>query len=264
MGINIDFLYRKTKGFYKELIKFMYIFLMPEVKEDLKLRTSFLPSAEGIPLSPNVTAARAIGQTDRFSEFTPQEARGIYIRGYGVTSADDAKPVLGTKGMGPCVGVAIYNPKTKVGTLAHFDTNTETSSLKKMIDAVRGQYGVLEVHLAGGELGSPHSQRLVEEIISRLSEESNLVIKSADILNSAGGLKALALDTRTGQVSNSFMGNHLDNGDRQNIMAFHASRALSREPLRPEYLSGTSFSVSDWQAEEQKRSLSLPQNSPKQ
>ena len=60
------------------------------------------------------------------------------------------------------------------------------------------------------------------------------------------------------------MGNHLDNGDRQNIMSFHASRALSKEPLRPEYINGTSFSVSDWQADEQKKVRPLPLNSPNQ
>lgn len=127
-----------------------------------------------------------------------------------------------------------------------------------MVDAVRGQGGVLEVHLAGGELGSPHSHQLVEGVVDRLKSESDVVIRSADIMNTKGGLKALALDTRTGEISNSFMGTQLDPGDRQNIMGYHASRALSKESLRPEYLNGVAFSVEDWKLEEQRKNSAPP------
>jgi Protein N-terminal asparagine amidohydrolase len=247
------FLDEKTSVFYKPFINFMYILGMNENADKLKLNQNFAGASEGVLLGDRVTSIRAIGQENRFGEFTQSEARGIYIRGYGVTSATDANPVLGTRGMGPCLAVAIYNPKTKTGALAHFDTNTDTASITTLLESVRGKGDRLEVHLAGGELGSIHSHRLVDDIIARLAADKDVTFKSADILNSAGGLKALALDTRTGQVSTSFMGRQLDNGDRQNIMSFHVSRAFTREPLRPEYINGTVFSVQDWQTEIEKQ-----------
>lgn len=240
--------------FHNLFINFIHNIIMG----DLSLKNRYKPVAEGAPISESLSLVRGLGQENRHGEFSAQEARGIYIRGYGVTSADDKNPVLGTKGMGPCLAVAIYNPTTKTGTLAHFDTNTDTGSLTKMVDAVRGQGGVLEVHLAGGELGSLHSHRLVEEVVDRLKSESDMVIKSADIMNPTGSLKSLALDTRTGEISNSFMGSQLNPGDRQNIMGYHASRALSKEPLRPEYLNGVAFSVEDWKLEEQLKSPAPP------
>jgi hypothetical protein len=235
-------------------MQIMYIPDMVQLSEVSPIESTFNRLADGLAISPEASRARSLGQPEREGNFTPDEARGIYIRGYGVTSAEDKKPVLGTKGMGPCLAVAIYNPVTKAGTLAHFDTNTNTDSLNTMLQAVRSQGAVLQVHLAGRELGQPQSQKMVEDIIARLKSNADVTIKSADILNTSGGLKSLALDTRTGEVSNVFMGRQMDNGDRQNIMGFHASRAHTIENLRLEYSHGTSFSVEDWLRE-------TPQNS---
>ncbi len=217
------------------------------------LTKEFTPHSQGAVLSPEVLRVRSIGQRPNQSgHFTPEDARGIYIRGYGVTSAQDHQPVLGTNGMGPCLAVAIYNPATKTGTLAHFDTNTKTSSIQTLIDAVRDhQDQKLEVHLAGGELGNVHSQRMVEEVVSRLNSASHVEIISADILNASGVLKSLSLDTRTGEIANTFMGRNLDVGDRQNIMSYHAIRASQEEALRPEYIHGTAFSAADWKKQAQ-------------
>lgn len=227
-----------------------------------ELRQNFTEISEGVKVSSAVRNVRGIGQASKVGDFTAQEAKGIYIRGYGITSASDANPVLGTKGMGPCVAVAIYNPKTKVGALAHFDTNTDVESMEKMLYSVRDDADdPLEVHLAGGALGEPNSHRLVEEIVSRLNDEPNLKVKSADILNPSGALKSLALDTRTGGVSNEFMGSQLNNGDRSNIMSYHASHVYQREGIRPEYINGVAQTAADWEAEAAK---AKPQAAPVQ
>lgn len=225
------------------------------------LSKNFTEFADGIKVSNVVRSVREIGQPAKAGEFNQQEARGIYIRGYGITSATDPNPVLGTKGMGPCVAVAIYNPKTKMGALAHFDTNTDVESMDKMLYTVRDDADdPLEVHLAGGALGEPNSHRLVEEIVSRLNDEPNLKIKSAELLNPSGSLKSLALDTRTGEISNQFMGSQLNNGDRSNIMSYHVGHAFQKEGLRPEYINGVAMSVADWEAAKPKPQMASVEN----
>jgi|GEM_PF-4089469 len=192
----------------------------------------------------------SLGQEKTYGDFTKDEARGIYIRGYGISHADDKKPILGTNQMWPCIAIALYNPSTKVGAVAHFDTKTDISSLKDLISLVGGETDKIEVHLAGGQIGNSHSLRLGEEIAKELGRNSNLVIKSANLFNPDGGMKSLALDTRTGQVSNDFMGSQLDKGkSRDEAMLFHASTVHSVLPLRPEYINGKEFRLEDWKAE---------------
>lgn len=188
-------------------------------------------------------AAGAAKPETRQGHFTPDEARGIYIRGYGITSSEDAKPILGTIGLGPCLGAVIYNPATKTGALAHIDTNTDVSSLKQLIESAGGKDEKLEVHLAGGWAGEENSQRMVGQVLDTLKGYDNVSIKTADIMNAPGAQKSLALNTRTGEIYNRFMGIQLDRGsDRQAVMNYHMQTVNQILPLRPEYVHGQSFS----------------------
>jgi chemotaxis receptor (MCP) glutamine deamidase CheD len=203
---------------------------------------AFEERAAGPEMSPRLAELRQSRPAPAQGEFNASEARAIYIRGYGVTSAQDSKPVLGTSGMGPCLGVAIYNPAQKTGAVAHFDTNTDLSSLDRLMESVGGKDQKLDIHLAGGQLGSEHSHRMVEQIIEKIGQRGNVTIKSADVMDPAGGLKAIALDTRTGETSNRFMGTQLDKGPYwQDTMMHHAGTAMQRLPLRPEYVDGQSY-----------------------
>lgn len=202
----------------------------------------FNKAAPGPAKDPLIENARILGFTPREGDFSNNEGRSIYIRGYGKTSASDSRPVLGTSGMGPCLGVAIYNPEQKTGAIAHFDTRTDLSSLDKLIEDMGIKNHKLEVHLAGGDETSEHSRNMVGQIIKKLNSYENVQIKSADIMGPSGNLRSLALDTRSGQVYSRFMGSQLDKGENpQAIMSHHASTAYQLLPLRPEYIDGKSF-----------------------
>ena len=216
------------------------------VAESLKGRNGmvagFAEKAEGPPVSARLQQLRDNRSELPPGDFKPEDGRSIYIRGYAVTSAQDQRPVLGTSALGPCLGVAIYNPETRVGALAHIDTNTDLNSLSRLISQVGGQDGRLQVSLAGGQLGEANSHRMVEAVLEQLNQRGNVSIRSADVMNPAGGLASIALDTRTGEVYGQHMSVDMDQGPRQDIMAHHARTAMQFGPLRPEYVHGQTFS----------------------
>ena len=219
---------------------------------DLSLSSQphFENAAEGLAMSASLKKARDIGTTPKQGEFTADEGRSIYIRGYGITNSTDQKPVIGTNGMVPCIAVAVYNPKTKVGAISHFDTNTDVTSLAKLMDDVGGDKDKVEVHLAGGQLGNPHSHRLAEGLMDVIDANPNATVKSSDLMSPSGGMKSLALDTRTGETYNQFMGSQLDKGAiRNDLMTFHAITAATELPLRAEYVNGKETSLADWKAD---------------
>lgn len=192
----------------------------------------FNKSAEDVDA--RIDQIRRLGQPQAQGEFNAQEARSIYIRGLGVTSANDARPVLGTSGLGPCVAVALYNPQTRTAALAHFDTNTDPASIHAMMSSVGGGQPV-EVHMTGGE---DISRRLVRDLVSTIDQYPNATIRTVNMMNN-DGLRSIAIDSRTGAISTRFMGSQLDTGpDRQGLMGRHAAEAMTPGPLRVEYMHG--------------------------
>lgn len=175
-------------------------------------------------------------------DFTPETARSVYIRGYGITSATDQKPVLGTSAMGPCLGVAIYNSEKKTAAIAHLDTRTDLSSFKKLLEQMSNGGQKLEISLAGGLKGDPNSEKMVAEAHSIIAQQSNAEIVHSEILNPAGTLKSLAIDSRNGKIYTQFFTGDMDKGNRSEMMALHAQTADQVTPLRPEYINGRDIS----------------------
>lgn len=182
-----------------------------------------------------ISSLHALGQVDQEASFDSAEARNIYIRGLGITNADDRRPVLATNGMGPCVAVALYNPQTKTAALAHFDTNTDVRSLHRMMDII-GRDQPVEVHLSGGQ---DISRKLVRDIVSTLADYPQAMVKSAAVMTEPGTLKSLAIDARNGEVATQFFSAGMDKGpDRTALMGLHAGEAMTPGPLRTEYNLG--------------------------
>jgi len=114
------------------------------------------------------------------------------------TDAASDKPVLWTQGIGPCVGMAVYNPQTKTAALAHVDFVTKLSSLAPVFNQLsRGSDAALEVHLVGGETNAD-----VAALRKYIQSQNNVLIKSAHLSPPQGA--KLAIDSRTGQVMTNF------------------------------------------------------------
>jgi hypothetical protein len=214
--------------------------------------STFLPDIERIAQQlaqakpqQDFAPVKALGQTPNHGEFTPEDSRYVYIRGYATTSAQDQKPILGSNGAGPCLIVALHNPADKTAMLAHIDANTDIQSLHKIIEKLGGDGKTLHAHLAGGEA---ITEKMVTGVLDILKQHGNVTIKSADIMSEQRSLKALAIDSRTGEVFTSFMSINMDKGPNHSaIMGYHASTAAQVLPLRPDYVDGKSYVVQDQQ-----------------
>jgi chemotaxis receptor (MCP) glutamine deamidase CheD len=223
---------------------------MPEQTPPSAPASSFFPDMERIAKQLAQTnpqnqfaAVKSLGQPEKEGEFTKEDSRYVYIRGYATSSAEDARPILGTNGAGPCLIVALYNPTEKTAMLAHIDANTDIQSLHKIIERMGGKDQPLQAHLAGGR---PMTETMVGGVLDILKQHGNISIKSADIMNDDDSMKSLAIDSRTGEVYTRFMSMHMDKGPNHSaIMGYHASTASQVLPLRPDYVDGKSYVIQD-------------------
>lgn len=127
--------------------------------------------------------------------------------------SNDQYPLIGSVGAGPCVIMVAYNPDPAIRTAAvcHVDEGTDLSSLDIIFDTLEtNHHSNLDVHLAGGDT-SNSSIDMIYEIIQKIEMRKNLVIKSADLLDSKYVTsrytdygKQLAIDARTGLVYTHF------------------------------------------------------------
>src|SRR5579859_7308503 len=79
--------------------------------------------------------------------FDPSDGYEINMRCAGITSANSAKPILGTRGLSSCMGVAVFNPELKTGGLAHLSQDPHNNihlsgasrkALSSLLAAARG------------------------------------------------------------------------------------------------------------------------------
>lgn len=137
----------------------------------------------------------------------------------GITFATSQTPILATYGCGPCVALAGYSPKNKIGFLAHIQCHKEiTRSGKKILQSLLqlakhsiDEQNPLELHLRGG-IGSHETFAAIAAWIKKFSHIP-MKIKSQKpspvwgdrycyVASYSGNREAstLRLDTRTGLV----------------------------------------------------------------
>jgi hypothetical protein len=148
-----------------------------------------------------------IGQEKIIGPFTSEKAMGVFQRDVAITCENSQKPILGTYGAGPCIIVAAFNPITKQALLAHMDSSTDSNSLSKYIDIIKGDEpeAKIHIHLAGADNSS---KKELIELLRFLQTRTNTSIISADILNGVAdsypGPRSLAIDSRTGEIFTQF------------------------------------------------------------
>lgn len=122
-----------------------------------------------------------------------------------VTRATDAKPVLATFGLGPCVALVGYEPSAKVGFLTHYSASTEVAQSFPNLLATLYRIGLsheaptrFDVRLVGGW---DNADKLIGELKTRVRHGTsfNMKILEEDTGYVADG-RSVALDTRTGEL----------------------------------------------------------------
>ena len=106
--------------------------------------------------------------------------------------------LLVTTGLGPCIGVALWNPDTKAGALIHFDRATDAENLPEIINKIGGNKGSLRVSFILGIGPSFRTlHRIKMELIRQLGLEEDAVI-----LRYKAKVGNVAFDLRTGELKN--------------------------------------------------------------
>lgn len=127
-----------------------------------------------------------------------------------ITTGYSNRPIVGTAGAAPCLILAMYNPSQKIASISHIDGHSDVKTTYAMLkDTLENCDEHIEVHLAGAAKGS---EAIVNETLDMLNDLRNqgypLYIYTADVLNKPSKDKKLshqlAIDARTGEVSNSF------------------------------------------------------------
>lgn len=158
-------------------------------------------------------------------EFTAHEALGVLQHEIGLTTANSEKPILGTYSAGPCVIVAMYNPKTKVAALAHVDCTTDLNSLYSHLCNILGNDTAIDIHIAGGD---STSESTVVSILKMINQNPRFILKTARILGR--DIKSLAIDSRTGEIFTDFHHEQLDKGANVN-MRMQFAALMVNDPL---------------------------------
>lgn len=80
----------------------------------------------------------------------------VNMNHFAVIGPEDARQI-GTYGLGPCIGVFLFDPKTKITAVAHVSANTDVnSSIPLMLREMQAK-----ARAGGNTLGSPLQTRLI-------------------------------------------------------------------------------------------------------
>ena len=131
-----------------------------------------------------------------------EEVQSVVQGTYAVAGGETGKRYLETGQVSPCVVVTLYEPSTKKGVMAHFDSRSKVLfALRDMRKEFgEGDHG-LEMRIVGGYIEEKSSAEIVKEI-QGVSASRQIPIVEQDVLKS--GLErsdvSVALDTMTGEL----------------------------------------------------------------
>ena len=175
-----------------------------------------------------INQANKVGQITHNFSVNKEDTFSIIQRHVGYTNANSKYPILATFA-GSCVICAMYNKASKVASMAHLDTLTDVHpSLNRiLVKMSEGKNEDIEVHLAGGN-GYGSSINLMNIIIKSINS-MDITIKSSN-LNSLK-FTQLAIDSRTGQITDEFSPMNVTESEDHNIIVQIVGMKISKSPL---------------------------------
>lgn len=115
----------------------------------------------------------------------------------GITNADSIYPVLGTAALETCMGVALYNKKTKTLAVNHGYSHYMDRDFLEMLSKVRGSSNdLVEMHVIGGVKGDDLP---MDTLAKAIFSQPNVILKTFDIMRKSHP-SAFAIDARNGRL----------------------------------------------------------------
>jgi hypothetical protein len=148
-------------------------------------------------------------RTTVIKEFS-EKAISIYQRGYGITNAKSARPIIATTSLAPCIAVLAYRSDTQTAALTHVDADQDFSSLEEMLNLedFRGVANV-QLHFYGGMPGLGNCLTtcygLLDAVININRNRPNFIIYAFDVM-AVPHKTDFAFDTRNGKKFAAYAG----------------------------------------------------------
>lgn len=157
---------------------------------------------------------------NEINSLVPKEVAFVEMKQWRATSDQAEQTTLATIGLGPCIGLTLYNATTKQGWMGHFANPVfEEASVAAMLDeaASSGSPATMKIWVRGGqnnpnkpdEIGIDFSAMGKERITDLLSSRK-FTIDAADIAYDsrswAEGATVQRLDVKTGEFQSVVMG----------------------------------------------------------
>lgn len=177
----------------------------------------------------NINRINAIGQIQNLGSFISSIAKNVLQRPVGYTQAKERYPIIGSFGAGPCLTMAVYNPKHKTAALCHIDSMTNLNSLHSIfsnLNPTKDKDTPVEIHLAGGD---ESSKEMVAKVINIIENFEYAKIISASIVRPNPA--QLAIDSRTGEVFTDFSAHQLNLGENISMRLKTVSFIFTQQSL---------------------------------
>ena len=126
-------------------------------------------------------------------KFSPHKSQSVPQGQFGTATEGH----IHTTGLAPCVGLTFYDPKNKVGLLAHTDATKDVErSFDRMLAEFKragGEISNLEARVIGGADAGSSVARLLKGL-----EKHSLPVVELDVLTKT--VRSIGMDTETGEV----------------------------------------------------------------
>jgi hypothetical protein len=199
----------------KELFEYLYNEVPQPTQPTTLLPPSFtvapvLGSMEAVPVDDIKTVQNVAAATDRYIAFRkkfynefPEKGIEICQRGFGITNARSARPIIATTSIAPCIAVLAYRRDTQTAALAHVDAEQDFASLEEMLDLPDFQdVANVELHFYGGMNDFDESRKtchgLLNAVVNINQRRPNFIICAFDVM-ALPHKASFAFDTRTGE-----------------------------------------------------------------
>lgn len=119
---------------------------------------------------------------------------------FQIKSSRPGKPLVGTWGLGPCVGVSLWNPRTKTASVVHLDpTQSVPDTLREMLQSVGGLSSGIEARIIGGWTG--FSERTLLHARDFMKTQGIPVVQEDTLgFEDTKGSRGFIVDSRTGRL----------------------------------------------------------------
>jgi chemotaxis receptor (MCP) glutamine deamidase CheD len=171
-------------------------FLIPrDPTSDEAALAARLAETQGVERNTDRTQPQVISPTDA-RKLEDLEFAGMFQ----IKSSSPGKPLVGTWGLGPCVGVSLWNSRTKTASVVHLDpTQSVPDTLQEMLDSMGGRSSGIEARIIGGWTG--FSERTLLHARSFMQERGIAIIQEDTLgFETAKGSRGFIVDSRTGRL----------------------------------------------------------------